>query len=415
MADNSNKKVVTLLGLKYLVSEIKDNFQPKGKYLTTEQAEEQFFKKSDNVNVDLSGYLTTKQADNKYQFKGEYAYKSDLNDYMKKSDNVNIDLSNYATKVELSSKANKDSVYSKEESDNKYQLKGDYVTTSVLDANYLKKSDKISLADYATKVYVDETFQPKGNYTTLTETDTKYQPKGEYITSSAVDAKIVNSLTNFAEKSYVENKIKEVVGTAPEALDTLQELATALNNNKDFATTVTNELADKASKSELTSATSGLAKSSDVYTKKQADDTFLKKAETPTLNGYLSKAEADTTYQPKGSYALSSDLTALQSTVEGHTVSLSQVYTKDESDRKYQVKGTYLTLPEARDRFQSKGAYATISALDNKADKSSLLTKANASDVYTKKQADQIFLQESQLEAYSEQEIKSIFNSVFNN
>ncbi|GAA0735756.1 hypothetical protein [Clostridium oceanicum] len=49
-------------------------------------------------------------------------------------------------------------------------------------------------------------------------------------------------------KEEVLKKIQNVIGTAPEALDTLGEIARALNNNKDFAATMTSQLSKKVDK-----------------------------------------------------------------------------------------------------------------------------------------------------------------------
>ncbi|MBW6408475.1 hypothetical protein [Clostridium weizhouense] len=49
-------------------------------------------------------------------------------------------------------------------------------------------------------------------------------------------------------KEEVLKKIKDVIGTAPEALDTLQEIAKALNNDANFAGTMTKQLATKVDK-----------------------------------------------------------------------------------------------------------------------------------------------------------------------
>lgn len=56
----------------------------------------------------------------------------------------------------------------------------------------------------------------------------------------------------------VELRIQTIVGSAPDALDTLVELAEALNNDPDFASTVTTQLAAKATKAELENALSQL-------------------------------------------------------------------------------------------------------------------------------------------------------------
>lgn len=46
----------------------------------------------------------------------------------------------------------------------------------------------------------------------------------------------------------VENRIKAIVGASPESLDTLKELADALNNDPNFATNIINQLGNKADK-----------------------------------------------------------------------------------------------------------------------------------------------------------------------
>lgn len=55
-----------------------------------------------------------------------------------------------------------------------------------------------------------------------------------------------------ATKGYVDGKIDGLVGGAPDALDTLKELADALGNEADMATKLTNELAKKFDKTEVT-------------------------------------------------------------------------------------------------------------------------------------------------------------------
>jgi predicted component of type VI protein secretion system len=61
----------------------------------------------------------------------------------------------------------------------------------------------------------------------------------------------------------IEARIQSLIGSAPEALDTLVELANALNNDPDFASTVTTALAAKATKDELENA---LAQLTDAFT-----------------------------------------------------------------------------------------------------------------------------------------------------
>lgn len=60
---------------------------------------------------------------------------------------------------------------------------------------------------------------------------------GDYYTKSEVNKKIQTEATE---------ALKALVGTAPDSLDTLQELATALGNDANFATTITNMIGTKA-------------------------------------------------------------------------------------------------------------------------------------------------------------------------
>ena len=53
--------------------------------------------------------------------------------------------------------------------------------------------------------------------------------------------------THAVTKGYVDTAIASVIDGAPAALDTLNELAAALNDDADFATTITNALAGKLS------------------------------------------------------------------------------------------------------------------------------------------------------------------------
>ena len=55
---------------------------------------------------------------------------------------------------------------------------------------------------------------------------------------------------NKADKTYVDKKVADLINGAPEQLDTLQELSKALNNDKDYAATVNNALAEKLGKTE---------------------------------------------------------------------------------------------------------------------------------------------------------------------
>lgn len=53
------------------------------------------------------------------------------------------------------------------------------------------------------------------------------------------------STNAYATEGYVNTALSNLIGAAPASLDTLNELASALNDDANFATTVTNSLATK--------------------------------------------------------------------------------------------------------------------------------------------------------------------------
>lgn len=56
------------------------------------------------------------------------------------------------------------------------------------------------------------------------------------------------NLEGLATETYVNNKVAELVASAPDTLDTLKELSDALGGDANFATTMTNSLAGKVDK-----------------------------------------------------------------------------------------------------------------------------------------------------------------------
>ena len=74
--------------------------------------------------------------------------------------------------------------------------------------------------------------------------------KIESIIINGVTQAIVSKGINLTDaiKEMIDNEIDLLIGSSPETLDTLKELADALGNDPNFATTVTNEIASKISK-----------------------------------------------------------------------------------------------------------------------------------------------------------------------
>lgn len=108
--------------------------------------------------------------------------------------------------------------------------------------------------------------------TYMSATDTKVSELEEKIGNVPTKVSEFENDANYQSASQVDARIQEVVAAAPEALDTLKELADALGNDPDFAGTVTTELAKKAN-------------SIDVYTKEEADAKFITIIEHKSLEG----------------------------------------------------------------------------------------------------------------------------------
>lgn len=72
-------------------------------------------------------------------------------------------------------------------------------------------------------------------------------PSNNYATEDYVDTAVAGvDLTGYATETYVGTQISNLVDSAPSTLDTLNELAAALADDPSFATTITNELANKS-------------------------------------------------------------------------------------------------------------------------------------------------------------------------
>ena len=104
--------------------------------------------------------------------------------------------------------------------------------------------------------------------------------------------------TKIATTAFVQNRISTLINSSPSALDTLNELATALGNDENFATTVTNSIATKLSKSGDTMTgdlTLAGAPSADLHaaTKKYVDDE-IGSTETTLGNNLITHENATT-------------------------------------------------------------------------------------------------------------------------
>jgi hypothetical protein len=70
---------------------------------------------------------------------------------------------------------------------------------------------------------------------------------------TAVEVALKTDIEGLATETYVADQVAALVNSAPDKLNTLDELAAALGDDENFAATVTTQIADKIGKSELDS------------------------------------------------------------------------------------------------------------------------------------------------------------------
>ncbi|HFL1614454.1 TPA: tail fiber protein [Salmonella enterica] len=114
--------------------------------------------------------------------------------------------------------------------------------------------------------------------------------------------------TQIATTAYVRAAISALVGSSPEALDTLNELAAALGNDPNFATTMTNALAGKQPLDATLTALAGLATGAN---------------KLPYFTGKDTVAQTDLTSVGRDILAKTSTLAVIQYLGLGETINLA--------------------------------------------------------------------------------------------
>ena len=102
---------------------------------------------------------------------------------------------------------------------------------------------KTDLHSHSNKTILDNITSDKIN-----SWDNKSEFSGSY--NDLTNKPTIPSIEGLATETYVNNKVAGLVGSAPETLNTLNELATALGNDANFATTISNQIGSKVDKVE---------------------------------------------------------------------------------------------------------------------------------------------------------------------
>ena len=234
-----------------------------------------------DLSADLTNnYYTKTQSDDKFQVKGDYALKSDLDninltEYVKNSSlsanyPTNSSLSsNYAKKSEIQDFVSNSSVstnYAKKSDLN------DYPTNSSLSTNYVTKK-------YADQVYINsiglETAQDEQNdyiaQTYLSQTDANLN----YVSYENIDEIIINTVDN---NYTLQHKVIDLINTSTAVKD-ISTMNTNISNNNTNIQNVSTRL------------------NSDYLTAHTINTDFVKNASLNTeLNKYVLKSTAEETY-----------------------------------------------------------------------------------------------------------------------
>lgn len=130
-----------------------------------------------------------------------------------------------------------------------------------------------------------------------------------YVYSYVADALSDIDLDGYATEAYVMGKVNELIDGAPAALDTLNELAAAINDDANFASTVTTALGNKAN-------------SADVYSKTDIQNMSYITMDNVSACGYLTAVPAEYITDSELSscgYITTGDVSAM-----GYTTALTQ-------------------------------------------------------------------------------------------
>lgn len=134
--------------------------------------------------------------------------------------------------------------------------------------------------------------------------------------------KAADTSTLNAAKSYTDTKVAELVDSAPETLNTLEELAQALGDDPNFATTIAGQIGEKANKTELSEGLAKKAEKTHTHAVSQITD---RKALTITLNGASAEGTSKVTYDASTAKSLNITPAGIGAAATGHKHTKSEI------------------------------------------------------------------------------------------
>ncbi len=368
--------------------------------------------KSDQTVVDAALATKADQATTytKTEVDSGLATKSDLGHNHVESDITDLDKYTQAeVDASLATKADQATTYSKTEVDSGLATKSDlghtHVEADITDLDkYTQAEVDASLATKADQATTYTKTEVDAIDTSLTASiDTKADQATTYTKTEvdAIDTSLTASIDTKADqattytKTEVDTALAGLVDSAPETLDTLNELASALGDDPDFATSIATSIgtkADQATTYSKTEVDSGLATKSDVgHTHVEADITDLDKYTQAEVDASLALKSDQTVVD--AALALKSDQTVVdaalatkadQTAVDASLATKADqatTYSKTEVDSSLATKSDVgHTHVEADITDLDKYTQAEVDA--------SLATKADQATTYTKTEVD---------------------------
>lgn len=135
-----------------------------------------------------------------------------------------------------------------------------------------------------------------------------------------------NNSKTIANTEFVHGVVSDLVNGAPTALDTLQELATALGNDPNFSTTILNKIGEKEGKTDA-----------QIEYKRLQDAIPTKVSQLSNDSGYQKTAEIPVASQTQNGYMSKDDKAKLDRIEEGATNVTNYVQSVAESNGKVTV------------------------------------------------------------------------------
>ena len=181
------------------------------------------------------------------------------------------------------------------------------------------------------------------NYPTIPTNISAFTNDSGYLTAH-------QSLEGLATETYVNNRVAGVLDSAPEALDTLNELAQALGNDPNFATTVSTRIGSKVDK---------------VEGKSLVLDTEIAKIHEHTNKTVLDDVTPTNVSNWNSAYTHSTSVHAPSNAQKNSDITKAEIEAKLIGDISTHTHSQYLTQHQDLSQYAKKETLSTVSVASN--------------------------------------------------